>query len=94
MASCSVPNAENCLVVPGAMLDDADDVTVINDTGELVSMVVPVIPNAVADMIVEPVAAVTIASPFDPDVLLIAAVPTSDELQVAAVVRFSCVLLE
>jgi hypothetical protein len=79
----SVPSAENCCVIPGAMLfgfaGDRDSET----AADVVSTADPVMPLYTAVMTVEPVD-VPVAKPA-----LTVAIPGSDELHVANVVRFS-----
>lgn len=86
MPSSNVPVAENCRVVPLAILALAG-VTVIEATWEQVSVAGPEAtpPNA-AVIEVEP-AATALASPFEPAVLLMLATPSSDEAQVANPVK-------
>ncbi len=50
----SVPRAENCNFVCGAMLGGAEGVTVIDETGEMVIAAVPVTPEKKAEIVVEP----------------------------------------
>jgi hypothetical protein len=61
--------------------------------GVTVSSVVPDMLPDIAVTVVEP-AATDAAKPFDPATLLIVAIPTLDELQVADAVRFCVVLSE
>ncbi len=88
----NVPVAENCLVVPLAMLG-LEGVTVMDTrvAGFTVSEVDPVTLPDVAVTVVVP-AATDVARPLEPAALLTAATPVLDELQVAEAVR-SCVVL-
>lgn len=86
----SVPWAENCKDIVGAMLCGFDGVTESVVTGDVVSTVEPVMLLYTAVMTADPV--------FDPAVArpsaLINAIVASDELHVADVVRFTFVLFE
>jgi hypothetical protein len=91
--SISVPKAVNCWVVPGAMHGGVVGITVIEATGDVVSVVDPVMLSEVAVIMVEPlveVAAVT--RPCEPMALLIVAIPVDDESQVTDAVRFRLLL--
>lgn len=57
-------------------------VTMIAATGEVVSVVDALLLPKVAVMVVEPAAAVAVASPFEPWALLMVAIPVSEEAQV------------
>ncbi len=92
--SAKVPVAMNCSDVPGAMLGGAGGATLIDATGDAVSMVDPDTPPKVAVIVAGPLFKVVVANPFEPCVLLIVAIPVSDESQVADVVRLSLVLFE
>lgn len=87
-----VPVAANCWVVPGAMQGGVIGVTEIILTSAVVSAVVPVMLPEIALMTVEPVPVVAVASPWEPGVLLIVAIPGSDEFQVTDAVTFRLVL--
>ena len=95
-ASDNVPVAVNCRVVSGAMLGGFNGVTLIDATGYLVSVVDPVTLPEVALIMVEPelMAGVAVASPCEPNVLLMDAIPASDESQTTDVVRFRLLLFE
>ncbi len=80
--SSRVPWAANCWVVPGAMHGGLVGVTMIELTSDVVSVVVPVIPPETALMTVEPVMVIAVTSPCEPGVLLIVAIPGTDEFQV------------
>jgi hypothetical protein len=92
--SASVPVAANCWVVPGAMLGGAGGagVTVIDATGDVVSVVDPIMLPEAAVMRVEPMVMVAVANPCEPGVLLTSAIPGSDESQVTDAVRFRLLL--
>ena len=88
----SVPETENCCVIPvarliGMMAGDKDNETV----SDVVSIDDPVIPLNTAVMMVDPVDVPAVANPFEAGVLLIPAMFVSDDVHVALVVRF-CVL--
>jgi hypothetical protein len=76
------------------MLGGAGAITAIDATGDVVSVADPLTPPKVAVMVVEPTAAVAVASPFDPGVLLMVAIPVSVEAQVTDDVNFCLPLLE
>ena len=63
-------------------------------TGDVLSVVDPVMIPEVAVMVVEPMFKVAVASPCEPDPLLMFAIPVSDELQVTLNVRFRGMLSE
>jgi hypothetical protein len=86
--STRVPVAANCWVVPGAMHGGLVGVTVIELTWDVASAVVPVMPSEIALMTVEPMFMVAVASP----VLLMDAIPGSDESQDADAVTFRLLL--
>lgn len=86
----SVPRAENCKDMLGAMLCGFDGVTESVVTGDVVSTVEPVMVLYTAVMMVDPVFDSAVASPC----ALIEAIAVSDELHVAEVVRFTFVLFE
>ena len=91
--SMRVPVATNCWDVPGAMQGGLAGVTAIVLTGDTASAVVPVMPSATALMTVEPeVMVAAVASPCEPGVLLIVAIPATDEPQVTDVVTFRLLL--
>jgi hypothetical protein len=92
LMSDNVPVAPNCCVVSGAMLGGFDGVTAIEATGDVVSAVDPVILPVVAVMMVEPMVMVAVANPCEPEVLLMVAIPVSDESQVTDAVRFRLLL--
>lgn len=84
-----VPVAENCCVVRGAILAGADGDTVIDDTCDVVSVVVPEMPLETAVIVVVPMVAVAVARPREPAALLMVATPVFDESHVADVVMFT-----
>lgn len=86
----SVPWAENCKDMLGAMLGGFDGVTAIVVTGDVVSTVEPVMALDIAVITVGPVIDPAVASPR----AFINAIVSSDELHVADVVRFTLVLFE
>ena len=86
----SVPRAENCKDIAGAMLCGFDGVKESVVTGDVVSTVEPVMVLNTAVMTVDPVIDPAVASPC----ALIEAIVASDELHVAEVVRFTLVLFE
>lgn len=82
----NAPEAVNCFVAPSTMVALAGE-TEIDVTGADVSVVVPVMALNVAAIVVDPVVDATeLASPL----LLIVAIPVSEEFHVASDVR-SCV---
>ena len=60
----------------------------------MVSIVGPVMPLEVAVMTVEPAVEVAVTSPCEPEILLMSAIPVSDEAQVTDVVIFRLLLFE
>jgi hypothetical protein len=92
LMSDNVPVAPNCCVVSGAMLGGFDGVTVIEATGDVVSAVDPVMLPEAAVMMVEPMVMVAVANPCEPGILLIVAIPITDESQVTDAVRFRLLL--
>ena len=93
--SKSVPVAAYCWLVPGAMLDGATGVTLIDATRASVSVVDPVIPPKVAVILAVPVVDVpAVTKPCEPEALLIIAIPVFDEFQVTDDVMIALALLE
>lgn len=92
--SVKVPTAANCCLRPAAT-DGLVGVTLIETTvaAETVSKVLPVFPPKAAKMVVEPSATLE-AIPLLPAALLIVALLTSEEAQVACMVRSAVVLSE
>ena len=84
--SANVPVAASCNVEPSPMVG-LSGVTAMDESAFAVRMVEPETPN-VALMVVEP-AATAVASPRDPETLLMVATPLFDVLQATNVVK-SC----
>ena len=82
--SANVPVAFNCNVEPSPMLGLAG-VTAMEDSALTVSTVEPVAPNVALIVLVPDATAV--ASPLDPEALLMVATALFDELQDTSVVR-------
>ncbi len=82
-----VPLAENCWVVPGAILGGFNGVTEIKATEDVVRVTRPFMLPEAAVIVVVP-AETAVASPFVPAVLLTEAIPSSNEVQVTEDVRF------
>jgi hypothetical protein len=91
--SVKVPVAINCWVSPRAMLWFTGVTAIDTKTAGVTVSVAEgeVTPENSAVISVEPTAT-DVARPFEPDVLLMVAIPVSDESQVANVVRFCTVL--
>jgi hypothetical protein len=86
----SVPSAENCKDIVGAMLCGFDGVTDSVVIGDVVSTVEPVMLLYTAVMTVDPVFDLAVARPC----ALINAIVASDESHIADVVRFTFELFE
>lgn len=97
LPSVNVPVAVNCLVVLDAMLISAEAGDTVIDTnlaGVTASVAtLEIIPEKSAVTVVVPTAT-AVASPFVPDVLLIVAIPVSEEFQVTDVVISRLLLSE
>ena len=90
----SAPDAENCWVVPGAILAGTGVVTVIVVTGEDENEVVPVMPVAAAVITAVPVIEPAVTSPCDPAELLTDAMAGFDELHVTKALISAVLLFE
>ncbi len=87
VALSRVPVAENCRVVPGAILGGFDGSTEIDATEDVVRVISPLMLPEDAIIVVVP-AETAVASPFVAPVLFTEAIASSNEVQVADEVKF------